>query len=132
MRYLVLVLACLACGGPPKQVGDDEPKTPTAAATPATPATPAEPPAPQEPPRKHRPYEIYNACNDVVQISFGEDLKNRKTIAPGATIAGERNNDGNMALVLLGENDAKLVQVSITRGMKRVEVGKSCRTMDAR
>jgi hypothetical protein len=93
----------------------------------------AEPPAP---PRPRKPFEVFNGCADVATISFAEDAKapnaGRKTIAPSSTIEGPRNADGNQTVWLLDEKGEPLVNVHVTRGMKRVEIGRSCRTLDAR
>jgi hypothetical protein len=111
------------------------PATPPAEAPPAAeaPAPPAEPAAE---PKRRRPYEIYSACTDVVTIAFGEDPKastaGRRTLAPGSSIEGARDADGNQTVWLLDASGEPLVKVNVTRGMKRVEIGKSCRTLDAR
>lgn len=135
---LALALALGGCGG------EKPPKDPSSPAEPAAEAkasseTPPEPEAAKEPepPKKRRPYEIHSSCNDVVNIVFGEDPKSPKagkqTIAPGATISdGPRDADGNQTIWLVDDAGEGLVKVHVTRGMKRVEVGKSCRTLDAR
>jgi hypothetical protein len=130
------IVVLLACGS------KTEPTTPTSAASssaapaekPPTEATdPSNPPAPA---KKKRPLEIHNACNNVVTIVFGEDPNakeaGQRTIAPGSSIDGPRDDNGNVTVHLLDEKSQPLVKVHVTRGMKRVEVGASCRTLDAR
>ena len=129
-RWVLPFLFVVACADPPKQKADVPTATTEATPPPASAASAAEP----EPGRKHRPYEVHNSCNDVVIVVFGEDPKGtaKKTIAPGASIEGLRNNDGNMALLLITDKDEQLARVNVTRGMKTVTVGRSCRTLDAR
>src|SRR5688572_2717632 len=93
--FSLVALVAVGCADPPKQKGSEVPTAATSPDPPSTPPTAAAAPAAEpEPPRKHRPYDIHNSCNDVVIVVFGEDPKgpNKKTIAPGATIEGVRNN----------------------------------------
>lgn len=85
-------------------------------------------------PRKQRPLALHNACTETVQLVYGEDAKAGKpfTMAPQADSEGVRDKDGNATIWLLDEKGAPLVNVHVTRGMKRVEVGRSCRSLDAR
>jgi hypothetical protein len=131
---MVLSLVLFACGN------QAEPTTPTTPTTPSeappvassAPAASAEP----EPAKRRKPFEIYSACSDVVTIAFGEDPKaataGKRTLAPSVTIEGPRNADGNQIVWLLDTKEEALVKVNVTRGMKRVEIGRSCRTLDAR
>jgi hypothetical protein len=140
--FFVLVAAAAplfaACGD-----NKADPKTPTTSSSndpPPTTTTSPDPPASAsaepEPAKKRKPFEIYSTCSDVVTIAFGENAKDpkagKKTIAPSSTIEGARDNDGNQTVWLLDNNGEPLVKVNVTRGMKRVEIGKSCRTLDAR
>jgi hypothetical protein len=131
---LALTLCLVGCGNeqPPAMPATSSSAPPAAPAeTTAAPAAPAEP-APE--PKKRKPYEISSNCNDVVSIAFGEDGKSgsKRTLAPGSTIEGPRDNDGNQTIWLLDTKGEPLVKVRVTRGMSRVEIGKSCRTIDAR
>jgi hypothetical protein len=125
--------------------GTNEPaQAPTPAPTPPEPPSSAEPAGgtagaadqASEPRKRGRPFEVKNSCGDVSTVVFAEDPKaasaGRRTIAPSATIDGPRDNDGNQTVWLLDANGEPLVKVHVTRGMKRVEIGKSCRTLDAR
>jgi hypothetical protein len=122
---LLLPLAC----------ENKEPAAPTASSAPAASVVPvAAEPTPE--PRKRKPFEVYSNCAEVVTVVFADDPKaanvGKRTIAPSSTIEGPRNNEGNQTVWLLDQNGEPLdVKVHVTRGMKRVEVGKSCRTMDA-
>lgn len=110
------------------------PAAPTTSAAPEAPLPTAEPAAAE--PKKRRPYEIHSACTDVVTVAFGDDPKapsaGKRTLAPDSSIEGARNADGNQTVWLLDASGEPLVKVNVTRGMKRVEIGKSCRTLDAR
>ncbi len=125
----------LACGGkePPAS-----PATPAASteAPPATAAAPEAPAAPAPEPKKRKPFDVHNGCADAVTVVFAEDPTakgaDKRTMAPTATIEGPRNADGNQTVWLLDANGESLVKVNVTRGMKRVEIGRSCRTLDAR
>jgi len=134
MRATLLVLVGLAaCGG----------KESTPAATPAEPAASASPPPsasaaaePEEPARRSRPLEVHSACSEVVTVVFAEDPKaadvGKRTVAPSSSIDAPRDKNGNQTVWLLDSSGQPLVNVRVTRGMKRVEVGRSCRTLDAR
>ncbi len=135
MRRLLFSIAFLAACG-----GNEPPKTPapepsaTVAEKPPTELTdPENPPAP---PKKQRPLEIHNACQNVVTVVFGEDPNakdaGRRTIAAGSSIDGPRDGDGKVTVHLLDEKATPIVKVHVTRGMKKVEIGASCRTLDAR
>lgn len=137
--FLFTVLVVSACGSrtePPAT-----PPTTASAAPPASAPTPAETSAPAasaqpEAPRRTRPLEIKNACDEVVFVAFGEDPKaaesGRRQIAADSTIDGPRDAEGKMTVWLLDPKGEPLVKVHVTRGMKRVEIGRSCRTLDAR
>jgi predicted small lipoprotein YifL len=135
MALLVALATTLAA------CGDKEPaKSPEAPPMdpPSTEATPVaeEPPAPAPEPKRRKPFEVHSSCDDVVTVVFAEDPKapnaGGRTIAPGSSIEGPRDNDGNQTVWLLDEKGEPLIKVNVTRGMKRVEIGKSCRTLDAR
>lgn len=87
------------------------------------------------PVRQRKPFEIHNSCTEVVTIVFGDDAKApgaaKRTLAAYGTADGPRDNDGNQTVWLVDANGEPLVKVRVTRGMKHVEVGRSCRTLDA-
>jgi predicted small lipoprotein YifL len=131
---IALVTTLAACGEKePAKAPEAPPVDPPS--TEAAP-TPEPPPAPVPEPRKRKPFEVYSACDEVVTVVFAQDPKaphaGSRTIAPGSTIEGPRDNEGNQTVWLLDEKGEPLIKVHVTRGMKRVEIGKSCRTLDAR
>ena len=85
--------------------------------------------------RQRKPFPIHSSCTDVVTIVFGEDPKaagdGRRTVAPSSEIDGPRDADGKQTVWLLDGKGEPLVKVHITRGMKQLEIGRSCRTLDA-
>ncbi len=136
MRKLIAigVLGMLGCGGggePPKTVSAPPPAEPDPGAS-ASAAAPVDS-APAKRPRK--PFEIHNACTDVATVVFGDDPKApgvyERKLAPSTTGEGPRDDEGNQTVWLLDPNGDPLVKVRVTRGMKKVEVGRSCRTLDA-
>jgi hypothetical protein len=132
---LLLVLAAVGCG-------DKEPaKTPETSSSPptdptSTPATTGSTAAADPPAKPRKPFEIYSSCTDVVTVVFGADPKaanvGKRTIAPSSSIEGARDADGNQVVWLLDTNGEPLIKVHVSRGMKKVEIGKSCRTLDAK
>jgi len=86
--------------------------------------------------RQRKPFPIHSQCTRVVTIVFGEDPKaataGRRTIAPDSTIDGPRDSEGKQTVWILDEKGEPLpVKVHITRGMKQLEIGRSCTTLDA-
>ena len=143
MRWLTIafVLApVLACSKTP------EPMTPSlsdpagAAIDPQSAAPPPSASASGEQPEEHRrhrkPFSIHSSCPDIATLVFGEDAKatgaGRRTIASNSSIDGPRDPEGKQTVWLLDDKGEPLVKVHITRGMKTLEVGRSCRTLDAR
>jgi hypothetical protein len=132
MRRLLLLAFLAACGSSEAKPAA-EPTTTVAEKPPTELTDPQNPPAP---PKKKRPLEIHNACNNVVTVVFGEDPNakdsGQRTIAAGSSIDGPRDDNGNLTVHLLDEKSQPIVKVHVTRGMKKVEIGASCRTLDAR
>jgi hypothetical protein len=127
----MLVALVVGCGGRP------EPVSPTVeTTTPAAEGGEAEAPVAEAPTKPRKPFEIYNACPEVVTLVFGDDPKpdgsSRRTLNGFGTADGPRDDQGNQIVWLLDEAGEPLIKVSVTRGMKRVEVGRSCRSLDAR
>lgn len=87
------------------------------------------------PERRRKPFSIHSSCWDVVTVAFGSDpgaaTAGRRTLAPGGSIEGPRGESGEQTVWLLDAAGAPLVKVHVTRGMSQVDVGKSCRTLDA-
>jgi hypothetical protein len=137
-RAFVLALLFVAACGDKQQTTPppSSPETKSSTATTAAPsaseaAPPAEPPKP-----KGKPFEVYSACKDVVTIVIGADPKapdaGKRTIAPSSSIDVPRDHEGNQTITLMNDKGELMdVKVHVTRGMKRVEVGRSCSTLNA-
>lgn len=129
---LAFLLAC----------GNAAPPSTTPTPTTSAPASPASSPAPAatEPPsaaKPHRLLEIQNQCAEVVRVVFGEDPKalesGQRQIAGDSLINdAPRDAEGKVTVWLLDAKGEPLVKVHVTRGMKRVQIGRSCRSLDAR
>lgn len=131
-----LCLLTFACGAPAAPLATPEPATaPPPAREAATPVVDAGPPAKTG--AQKRPLEIRNGCDTVASVFFGEDPKvadqgEKHALGVGATKPVPRRADGSQTVWLLDDAGAPLIKVNITRGMKQIEVGRSCRTLDAR
>ena len=130
MKRALLFVLVAACNDP------IEPATPRSTPTPSTANTVVETPPPEEPPAHRKPFPVRNTCGEVVTLVFAEDPKAAgaltKTVAPSSEIEGLREPDGTVWVWLLDTKGEPIIKVHVTRGMKKVEVGRSCRTLDAR
>jgi hypothetical protein len=131
----------LACGnGPdastPAGVTAD-PKPVASAAPPSSSAAPDPDVVGDNPakPRQRKPFEIHSSCSSVVTVVFGDDPKapnaGKRTVAPNSAIDGPRDADGKQTVTVLDEKGNPIGTVHITKGMKRLEVGRSCQTVNA-
>lgn len=135
--FFAVALVLVGCGKGQEPVTPAAPPSsgPTASAELA--AAPPAPPAPaEEPAPKRKPFEVHSTCAEVVTVSFADDPKaataGRRTIAPSASVEGPRKDDGSQMVWLIDDKGEPIAKVQVTRGMKRVEIGRSCRTLDAR
>ena len=133
-----LSLFAVACGSKPAPATPSL-SGPAGAASGPMPTATADPEAAAgaEPTRRQRkPFPIHSSCSEVVTIAFGDDPKapgaGKRTVAPNSSIDGPRDADGKQTVWLLDDKGEQLVKVNITRGMKTLEIGRSCRTLDAR
>jgi hypothetical protein len=87
-------------------------------------------------PSQKRPLEITSECATPANYYVGDDPKaggtGKRSVDPLAVLPVERRPDGSQTVWLLDEHFEPLIKVSITRGMKKIEIGRSCRTLDAR
>jgi hypothetical protein len=140
----VLVLA--ACGSRPEPAAPS-PSDPAHAADPpmtsasAPPAVTAPPPdesggEPRKGNHPRKPFTIHSSCAEVVTVAFGEDPKaataGKRALASNGEIEGPRGPDGKQTVLLLDDKGEPIAKVHVTRGMKQVDIGRSCRTLDAR
>lgn len=112
-------------------------KSPSELAPAPTSTAGAEPAASAEPEKpKGKPFELYNSCTKVVTVIVGKDPKaadaGKRTAAPSSSIELPRDSAGNQIVTLADDNgEPTPVHVTVTRGIKRVEVGRSCSTLNA-
>ena len=136
---IVLLSCALACGNQP------DPAKPTSPADSVAPAGSTAPVASGDPevvgenpakPRPRKPFPIHSSCPQVVTLVFGEDANapgaGLRTVASNSEIEGPRDAEGKATVVLLDEKGEPIAKVHINRGMKQLEIGRSCRTLDAR
>ncbi len=137
---LFLSAPLLACGGKSAEPATPSLSDPAHAADPAVPVASSDPaaasPADEKPAaRQRKPFPIHSSCAQIVTIVFGEDPKaptaGRRTVAPSSFIDGPRDADGKQTVWLLNDKGEPTVKVHITRGMKELEIGRSCSTLDA-
>lgn len=111
-----------------------DPGSSTSTTTPAEPATAASAAEPEKP--RGKPFELYNSCTKVVTVILGKDPKaadsGKRTAAPSSSIELPRDSAGNQIVWLADDKgEPTPVHVTVTRGIKRVEVGRSCSTLNA-
>jgi hypothetical protein len=134
MRLILLLALATACGGTPPPAPAASPPPPSANAPPAETAAPAQP---EPPPSRPLPdVQILNLCHDVALLAYGtppnmkEDALGR---FPGDGGEGKapRERDGTLQVTLVDAKGSVLAEVQVTRRMKKVEIGRSCRTLYA-
>ena len=131
LSLLGMLVLCIGCGDPPKPMTPD-PAAQVDAGAPDPDVVGDNPAQPK--PRK--PFAIHNSCADVVTVVFGEDPKaenaDRRRMAANSESQGPRDAEGKATVNLLDGKGEAIATVHITRGMKQLEIGRSCRTLDAR
>ena len=55
----------------------------------------------------------------------------KRTLAPNSAIDGPRDADGKQTVTVQNEKGDLIGTVHITKGMKRLEIGRSCQTVNA-
>jgi hypothetical protein len=113
---LALAGALVACAGEP----------------PPVPSTPTSPPPSAA--AKTSAVQIYNTCDKDVVFHYGaqaqEGAGTATTLAANMSTTVPRGSDGTLAVWLV--NKGAIASVSITPRMQRVDIGKSCWTLDAK
>lgn len=79
--------------------------------------------------------EVHSDCTDNVPLFLGETPKfgngTKTNISPNTTTSFPRNSDGTLVLWIVDDQENGLASVHITKRMKKVSIGRSCRTLDA-
>jgi hypothetical protein len=128
----VSTFALVVCAPPPVT-------EPAPAAAVVSPSVDAAPPGvePEPPPKRPPPpVAIVNQCHDVAALAYGEPPNmHPASIARFDGDGGEgtalRERDGTLAVTLVDDKGNPLAVVHVSRHMKRVEIGRSCRTLHA-
>ncbi|MEO8799516.1 MAG: hypothetical protein ABI551_16610 [Polyangiaceae bacterium] len=80
--------------------------------------------------------EVHNDCTDAVPIFIGDRPRfgsgTKVALSADSTTSVPRNGDGTVTIWLIDQNDNGLASVHVTKRMKRVEIGRSCRTIDSK
>jgi hypothetical protein len=102
----------------------------------AAPEPPRSPPAElaTPPPRPAATVQVFNTCDKDVVFHYGplaqEGSGTATTLAANMSTTVPRQPDGTLAVWLV--NKGAIAAVSVTPRMTRVDVGKSCWTLDAK
>ena len=127
MRVLLVALALVAaCGSPPAPTTLTPTPTPTPAPTPTPTPTPL---------RELPPVEVQNLCQEVAVLAYGEppNLKPESLdrFVGGGNGSAARGRDGTLPVTLVDDKGNALSKVHVSRRMKKLEIGRSCRTLYA-
>jgi hypothetical protein len=136
---VLLAFVLLACGNSaetktPSTSGSSSSSSGETAPTTTASAEPAASAEPEKP--RGKPFELYNSCTKVVTVIIGKDPNaadaGKRTAAPSSSIELPRDSAGNQIVTLADDKgEPTPVHVTVTRGIKRVEVGRSCSTLNA-
>jgi hypothetical protein len=134
VRATILVLLAACGASPPPAQKLPETATPvSSAAPPATGASTSA--APEPPPQRALPdVDVINLCHDVALLAYGEppNMKDLgRFIGDGGEGKAPRERDGTLAVALVDDKGTTLANVVVTRRMKKLEIGRSCRTLYA-
>jgi len=79
--------------------------------------------------------EIHNDCSDTVPLFLGEKPKfgsgTKTSIGSNTTASFPRGSDGTVTVWIIDEQENGLANVHVTKRMKKIDIGRSCRTLDA-
>ena len=131
---LFVLALCLSCGSaPPPPAPAPAPTASASAPVASASAAPTADPEPEK--RQLPPVEVINQCHDVALLAYGEppDVKPESLgrFMADATGAAARERDGTLPVALVDDKGNVLSKVTISRRMKKLEIGRSCRTLYA-
>jgi hypothetical protein len=79
--------------------------------------------------------DIHNDCTDSVSLFLGDKPKfgsgTKTSVSSNSTTSFPRDSDGTLTIWIIDAEENGLASVHITKRMKKVEIGRSCRTLDA-
>jgi hypothetical protein len=79
---------------------------------------------------------IVNQCHEVAILAYGDPPNMKpgdlgRLVGDGGEGRAPRERDGTLPVALVTEKGEVLAQVRVSRRMKRLEIGRSCRTLYA-
>lgn len=79
--------------------------------------------------------EIHSDCTDSVPLFLGDKPKfgsgTKTSISANTTTSFPRDSDGTLTIWIIDDQENGLASVHVTKRMKKVSIGRSCRTLDA-
>lgn len=79
--------------------------------------------------------DVHNDCTDSVPLFLGDKPKfgsgTKTSVSSNSTTTFPRNSDGTLTVWIIDEQENGLASVHVTKRMKKIEIGRSCRTLDA-
>jgi hypothetical protein len=143
---LLMSIAALACV-PPQQEdpnaiapSNPQPMAPTSALVgasdaPISTATAAPTANPNDTTTVPLTIEVHSDCTDSVPLFLGDTPKfgngTKTSVSANTTTSFPRGSDGTVTIWILDDQENGLASVHVTKRMKKVDIGRSCRTLDA-
>jgi hypothetical protein len=148
MRPLFLFAIALAACVPPAEdpnamsPSTPQPMAPTSAVVagsdapaPAATTTSTDAPSPHDTTVTPIAIEIHNDCTDSVPLFLGDKPKfgsgTKTSMSSSSTTTFPRNADGTLTIWIIDDQENGLASVHVNKRMKKVVIGRSCRTLDA-
>jgi hypothetical protein len=79
--------------------------------------------------------DIHNDCTDSVPLFLGEKPKfgsgTKTSVSSNSTTSFPRNGDGTLTVWIIDDQENGLASVHVSKRMKKIDIGRSCRTLDA-
>ncbi|MEO7111468.1 MAG: hypothetical protein ABI183_13600, partial [Polyangiaceae bacterium] len=79
--------------------------------------------------------DVHSDCTDSVPLFLGDKPKfgsgTKTSVSSNSTTSFPRDSDGTLTIWIIDDQENGLASVHITKRMKKVEIGRSCRTLDA-
>jgi hypothetical protein len=139
--FAIAVAACVPPQQDPNAISPSapEPMPPTSSVAAGSDA-PAQPsataaPSPNDTTMTPVTIDIHNDCTDSVPLFLGDKPKfgsgTKTSVSSNSTTSFPRNSDGTLTVWIIDDQENGLASVHVTKRMKKIEIGRSCRTLDA-
>ncbi|MEO8876709.1 MAG: hypothetical protein ABI461_14045 [Polyangiaceae bacterium] len=139
--FAIALAACVPPQEDPNAISpsNPQPMPPSSSLVSNSDATPTEVPPPASSPHDTSTtpltVEIHSDCTDSVPLFLGEKPKfgsgTKTSISSNSTTSFPRDSDGTLTVWIIDEQENGLASVKVSKRMKRIDIGRSCRTMDA-